>query len=222
MKRKISDKQKFFNSGISRFKNSDGFGKDYNSTARQSKRKTIPVRIEHGRLKNIKISDGFFGEGSRITTSSNRCVLFNILQNKFYIDFAGKNCLDLCCGSGVIGFEMMSLGAESCLFLDCDRKKLQSIDKALEKTKLNGKTLQCFLPKMPMFQEKFDIIFFDPPYSNDFCEDILELIKSQNLLNENGIIIVETKRDIEEKCLENFEVLQIRELKNGAKFWFLR
>lgn len=186
------------------------------------KQKTIPVRIEHGRLKNIKISDGFKGEGSRITTSANRCVLFNILQNKFYIDFNGKNCLDLCCGSGIIGFEMMSMGAKNCVFIDCDRKKLQSIDKSLQKTGLQGQTLQCFLPKMPLFREQFDIIFIDPPYENDFCEEALYELKRQDLLRENGIIIVEVKDDIEQKCLNNFKLLQIRELKNGAKFWFLR
>ena len=49
------------------------------------------VRIEHGNKKGVKICDGFCKEGSRITTSANRCVLFNVLRNKFYLNFNGLN-----------------------------------------------------------------------------------------------------------------------------------
>lgn len=182
---------------------------------------TIPVRIEHGRLKNIKISEGFKAEGSRITTSANRCVLFNILQNKFYIEFDGKSCLDLCCGSGIIGFELMSLGCKECAFIDCDKQKLTSINKSLINTGLIGQTYQCFLPKLPDFNQRFDFIFFDPPYENDFLESTLEQIIKQNLLAQNGILIVETTQNIDNFCAENFNILQIRELKNKAKFYFL-
>ena len=182
---------------------------------------TIPVRIEHWRLKNIKISEGFKAEGSRITTSANRCVLFNILQNKFYVEFTNQTCLDLCCGSGIIGFELMSLGCKECTFIDCDKQKLASIKTALIKTGLIGQTYQCFLPKLPDFNQQFDFIFFDPPYENDFLENTLEQIIKQNLLAQNGILIVETTQNIDNFCAETFNILQIRELKNKAKFYFL-
>ena len=50
--------------------------------------KNFAVRIEHGEKKGIKVSDGFFGEGSRITTSANRCVLFNVLTNSGELEIA--------------------------------------------------------------------------------------------------------------------------------------
>ena len=204
-------------------KNKTGFlpNNKTSKIALKQKIHTIPVRIEHGRLKNIKISDGFKAEGSRITTSANRCVLFNILQNKFYVDFTGKTCLDLCCGSGVVGFELLSLGCKECTFIDCDKQKLASINQSLIKTGLTGQTYQCFLPKLPDFNKQFDIIFFDPPYENDFLESTLEQIIKQNLLNKNGILIVETTQNIDNFCTKTFNILQIRELKNKAKFYFL-
>ena len=175
------------------------------------------IRIEHGEKKGVKVSDGFFSNGSRITTSANRCVLFNVLRNKLYLDFNGLNCADFCCGSGIVGFEFLSLGAKKCLFVDLDRKKLKNIELAIEKTKFNAETNYSCLPSF-FSDEQFDLIYFDPPYQNDFCQKTIDMIFDNNLLTKDGILVVETLHDIDTK---NYKVLDIKHLKNGAKFYFL-
>ena len=182
------------------------------------------IRIEHGNYKGIKISDGFRGEGSRITTSLNRCVLFNVLTNKFGIDFDGLNCADLCCGSGIVGFEMLSMGARSCVFVDSDRKKVQNVKNVLQKTRFHGFMEHVFLPNLPIFHDKLDIIFFDPPYDNNFCERTLANIVNSSMLADEGLIIVETKKPIAEDFVDalRLKTACIKELKNGARFYFLK
>ena len=181
------------------------------------------IRIEHGNFKGVKISDGFKGEGSRITTSFNRCVLFNVLTNKLGVDFDGLNCADFCCGSGIVGFEMLSMGARSCVFVDSDRKKVQNVKNVLQKTHFNGLAECAFLPNLPIFHDKLDVIFFDPPYENNFCERTLMNIVNSGLLADNGLIIVETKKTITDELIAalKLKTVCVKELKNGAKFYFL-
>ena len=181
------------------------------------------IRIEHGDFKGVKISDGFKGEGSRITTSFNRCVLFNVLTNKLGVDFDGLNCADFCCGSGIVGFEMLSMGARSCVFVDSDRKKVQNVKNVLQKTHFNGLAECAFLPNLPIFHDKLDVIFFDPPYENNFCERTLMNVVNSELLADNGLIIIETKKPIAEDLIANLQLktVCVKELKNGAKFYFL-
>ena len=180
--------------------------------------KTHIIRIEHGDKKGIKISDGFRSEGSRITTSTNRCVLFNVLMNKFHINFNNLLCADLCCGSGVVGFELLSLGCKECLFVDCDRQKLKNIDNVILKHNFKASTIYSYLPNLNI-NKQFDIIFFDPPYENDFVEDVIKMIDTNNLLAKNGVFIVETTQEI--KTLDNLKILYIKKLKNNAFFYFL-
>lgn len=175
------------------------------------------IRIEHGLFKGIKVSDGFSSEGSRITTSANRCVLFNVLRNKLYLDINNLNCLDLCCGSGVVGFEFLSLGAKKCMFVDCDRQKLKSISSVISKTGFSAEINYSYLPSF-FSNEQFDLIFFDPPYKNNFCEKTINMIYDNNLLTNNGVLVVETMIEIDVK---KYKILDIKNLKNGAKFYFL-
>ena len=202
------------------------------------------VRIEHGKMKGVKISNGFCQEGSRITTSANRCVLFNILQNSLHIDLTNMKCADLCCGSGIIGFEMLSLGAKECVFIDSDFKKISDINHAIQKYHFNGSCVQLYLSKHNLkyftnfFRENssFDLIFFDPPYENDFCQAVIDTIfdNDNNILSDNGILIIETKYNIEADDITpknigdktalnnvNYTIRCVKKLKNGASFYFL-
>ena len=176
------------------------------------------IRIERGCKKGVSIGKGFSALGSRITTSANRCVLFNILLNRFYVNFLNKKCLDLCCGSGIVGFEMLSLNASSCVFIDCDISKLKNIVIGNEKLTFDIQTIRSFLPNLSQNIGEFDIIFFDPPYQNDFCDKTIKFISINNILSKNGIFIIETMKDIDISC---FKLLYKKDLKNGAKFYFL-
>lgn len=177
------------------------------------------VRIERGLKKGVSVGNGFSYEGSRITTSANRAVLFNVLLNRFYIDFSRVSCADFCCGSGIIGFEMLSLGAKNCLFVDSDRKKLSNILSTINKLQFNAVTLCCCLPNFGLLNKQFDIIFFDPPYDNDFCDKTIKEFFERNLITENGYLVIETKKEINSY---KFKIAYIKNLKNSAKFVFLK
>lgn len=133
--------------------------------------------------------------------------LFNILQNKIEEAIV----LDLFSGSGAIGIEFLSRGAKKAYLCDISKQAVQMINKNLERTRLierasvyNMDYTDC-LENLKNIQ--FNIIFLDPPYKQDFATDAIKRICNMNLLQENGIIVIETdepKRD--KKILEEMDI----------------
>ena len=197
------------------------WGKKKRTQQNSQKNSKHIIRIERGVKKNMQIGLGFGFQGSRITTSANRSILFNILINRLYVNFNDLTCADLSCGSGIVGFEMLSSGAKKCFFLDCDKWKLKNILSANEKLNLNIETIYCFLPNVNGLPVDIDIIFFDPPYENDFCKATINEVFNKKILNKDGIMIVETKEELQSDDNKTFDVFHVKYLKNGAKFYFL-
>ena len=133
--------------------------------------------------------------------------LFNIIQNQV----EDAVVLDLFAGSGAIGIEFLSRGAEKVYFCDKSPKAVDMIKKNLDKTKLkdtatilNNDYIDC-IDKIKNI--KFDIIFLDPPYKENFSKQAIKKISESKLLKNEGIIIVETdepERDIKE--IENINI----------------
>ena len=133
--------------------------------------------------------------------------LFNIIQNQI----EDAIILDLFAGSGAIGIEFLSRGAEKAYFCDKSQKAINMVEKNLEKTKLKDKAtilnndyIDC-IDKIKNI--KFDIIFLDPPYKENFSKQAIKKISESKLLKNEGIIIVETdkpERDIKE--IENINI----------------
>ncbi len=133
--------------------------------------------------------------------------LFNIIQN----NIEDAIILDLFSGSGAIGIEFLSRGARKAYLCDKSKQAVQMIKKNLEKTRLQEKAIvynedynQCLKDLQNI---KFDIIFLDPPYKENFAADAVRKIDDMQLLQDDGIIVIETdepNRDIKE--LENTNV----------------
>ncbi len=129
--------------------------------------------------------------GVRPTGSKMRQALFNILGRKVH----DAEFLDLFAGSGLIGFEALSRGARS---LTCVEKNMVCM-RCLE---INAQRLG-FQNKIKMIRndfrkaianlsgQQFDIIFADPPYKSDFAYLVAELVAENNLLKNEGILVVE-------------------------------
>ena len=133
--------------------------------------------------------------------------LFNIINSKI----EDSTILDLFAGSGAIGIEFLSRGCKKAYFCDKSSKAVEMININLEKTKLaqnavvmNKDYIQCL---NSLKSQKIDIIFIDPPYKANIAVEAIKLFLSLKLLNEDGIIIVET--DELERELENFKKLDI-------------
>ena len=125
--------------------------------------------------------------------------LFNIIQN----DIEDTTVLDLFAGSGAIGIEFLSRRAKQVYFCDKSSKAVAMIEKNLEKTKLKEKAIvynKDYIDCINTVKNtKFDIIFLDPPYKEEFALDAIEKISNLQLLKDDGIIIIETdepERDI--------------------------
>ena len=125
--------------------------------------------------------------------------LFNIIQN----NIEDTTVLDLFAGSGAIGIEFLSRRAKQVYFCDKSSKAVAMIEKNLEKTKLKEKAIvynKDYIDCINAVKNtKFDIIFLDPPYKEEFALDAIEKISNLQLLKDDGIIIIETdepERDI--------------------------
>ncbi|OOG19079.1 16S rRNA (guanine(966)-N(2))-methyltransferase RsmD [Sphingobacterium sp. CZ-UAM] len=136
----------------------------------------------------------------RPTTDIAKEALFNILQNR--LEFDGLNCLDLFAGTGNISFELASRGVEHVDSVDLHFKCVQYIMDTVKKMKLE----QIKAKKADVFKfitsckSTYDLIFADPPYDIPKLPQLPKLILENNLLNDNGLLIVEhpSTRQMEE------------------------
>ncbi len=128
---------------------------------------------------------------ARPTTDFAKENLFNILAN--YIDFQDKNVLDLFAGTGSIGIEFISRGASRVTSVENNYKHFQFLKKITQKLDIDNiriikKDVFRFLEHS---NEKFDLIFADPPYQLEGIDKLPDLIFNNNLIEEKGILIIE-------------------------------
>ena len=144
----------------------------------------------------IKAPDG---SGTRPTTDKIREAMFSILFDKV----VDAKVLDIFAGTGAIGIESLSRGAKSAIFIDHNHICCDIIRENLDKTKLKSNaTVFCndSFRAMEMLSkkgEKFDIIFIDPPYFEGYFDKILGCISEKELLEDNGILVVEKHVTVE-------------------------
>ena len=154
------------------------------------------MRIISGTARGTKL---FTLEGleTRPTLDRVKEPLFSIIQNKIQ----DSNVLDLFAGSGALGIEALSRGANLCVFCDCSNRAINIIKQNLEKTRCKDKAIVIptdyisYLEKVRKDKFVFDIIFLNPPYDSDLIYLAVKKIKEINILNQDGIIIAETDND---------------------------
>ncbi|MFW5649071.1 MAG: 16S rRNA (guanine(966)-N(2))-methyltransferase RsmD [Candidatus Alkaliphilus sp. MAG34] len=130
---------------------------------------------------------------TRPTTDRVKESIFNIIQR----ELCGSVVIDLFAGSGGLGIEALSRNADKAYFIDSNKNSIQIIKENLNKTDLinNSKVIRADvlngIMKLSRHKIKAHIIFLDPPYSKGFIEPTLEAILSYNILQPDGIIVVE-------------------------------
>ncbi len=150
------------------------------------------------------------GMATRPTTDRIKETLFNIIA----FDLPECSFLDLFSGSGAIGIEALSRGAETAVFVEnaaeCQRvitKNLQHT-KQQDKAKLLKMDVLSALDRLAAEGQVFDIIFMDPPYASDLYGTVLEKIAEKGLLKQNGYIITERSSQISLPLPEGMVVLR--------------
>ena len=144
------------------------------------------------RGKRLQTPEGLH---TRPTTDRVKESVFNIIQ----WDIEGRRVLDLFGGSGQLGLEAVSRGAESCVIVDGDRSAQKAIEANIKNCRFEKR---CQLVKGDSFQflqrqrkNSYHLIFLDPPYGKGLIEDALVLIDKLHLKREDGIIVAETGAD---------------------------
>jgi len=177
------------------------------------------MRVIAGTKKGLPLKT-LEGNSTRPTNDRIKETLFNMIS----FDVPSSNFLDLFSGSGQIAIEALSRGAKCATLVESNPKAASIID---ENLKFTGFTESSLLIKNDVFSAlsgalikghaPYDIIFIDPPYKMEKEDEILSLIKSNELLAEDGIIIIEAdiSRDFSFAESNGFSINKIKKYKSN-------
>ena len=145
------------------------------------------VRIIGGDMRSRVISFPD-AEGLRPTPDRVRETLFNWLGQTLY----GRTCLDLFAGSGALGFEAASRGAERVVMVEKNPAVCRSLQENLKKLGCTNIFAHCQdgLEFASRDVQRYDVIFLDPPFQSECLPRLLEILPQH--LSENGVLYVES------------------------------
>ena len=147
------------------------------------------MRVISGSARGLKLLS-LNSLATRPTLDRVKEAMFSILTP--YL--ASASVLDLFAGSGALGIEALSRGADKAVFVDNSNAAMDIIKKNASSARVSAKasfalsSAEDYLKKSSL---KFDIVFLDPPYAAALYKPSLDLIASKALLNEGGVIVLE-------------------------------
>ena len=152
------------------------------------------MRIITGIARGTKLQT-LDGLETRPTAERVKEALFSMIQ--FEID--GKRVLDLFAGSGQLGLEALSRGAEKATFVDDNRDAVEIVKQNAKKTKLFEKSVVLNADYKSFIRgnagrERYDIVFLDPPYASGLIDDAIERIERAGLAAPGAYIVCESDR----------------------------
>ena len=147
------------------------------------------MRVITGTARGVRLKTPE-GLGTRPTTERVKEALFSAIQ----FEIEGRKVLDLFAGSGQLGIEALSRGAERAVFIDSGKAAVALIKENIRRAKLEQKATviqadyQSYLTRC---KDSFGVIFLDPPYAETFLENSLKKIVEFDILAPGGIIVTE-------------------------------
>lgn len=157
-----------------------------------SRRPAVPrqVRIIAGQWKRtpLPVPDV---EGLRPTPDRVRETVFNWLEHLQHRSWQGLHCLDLFAGTGALGFEAASRGAESVLLVESDPRAIQKLEATRDKLEATNVRIQRgdAAQLLTRQTQKYHLIFLDPPYSEQRLPALLP--RCRDLLAPGGLVYAE-------------------------------
>lgn len=151
------------------------------------------MRVITGTARGRRLRD-LPGMDTRPTTDKVKESIFNIVQ----FDIEGRKVLDLFAGTGQLGIEALSRGAEKCVFVDRSREAVKVIQENLKTTGFESQSRVAAgdaLSFLTSCREKFGLAFLDPPYASDLLDQALLKMSEIDIMTENGIIVCESALD---------------------------
>ncbi len=176
------------------------------------------MRVIAGTARRIQLTTPA-GMETRPTTDRIKETLFNMIQPRL----CDCRFLDLFSGSGAIGIEALSRGADSAVFVEAGDEAVRCIQKNLSNTKLDSMARVMKMDVLAAVRsladkgEAFDIVFMDPPYGKLWEQKVLEQIKSTPLIHDDTLIIFEASLDTDISYIENlgYQINKIKKYKTN-------
>lgn len=167
------------------------------------------------RLTNFPKSNLF--SALRPTTDRVRETIFNILEHGLVFDFRGARVLDLFCGTGALGFEALSRGAEIGCFIDSGKGSLRLVrnNKLILDANLEATIIEQDLTKLNQNDGlPYDLIFLDPPYGKRLGEHVLRLAIKKDWVSKDAVIVWEERNEVSPP--EEFQLIKTRSIGNSC------
>lgn len=178
------------------------------------------LRIISGDLKGRFISAPD-SKHTRPTTDRTRETIFNLLSNR--ISFDGINVLDLYAGSGALGFEMFSRGANSVFSVEKNFSVAKNLQKNLDELNA-GSAVKIFRTSAIQFvskcEEKFDLILADPPFFHYDIHEVVKVILGRKLIASDGLMMIERSIQTVEKDKLNFNCEPVKRIGDTLLYEF--
>ncbi|MDB9760512.1 16S rRNA (guanine(966)-N(2))-methyltransferase RsmD [Pelagibacteraceae bacterium] len=171
------------------------------------------MRIISGFLKGKKI-DFLKSTTTRPLRDFVRESTFNVIKhsNLVNVNLENAKVLDLYSGVGSFGIECISRGAKETTFVEKDREALTILKENIKILKIEKKT-NVFEKKTISFlsqlnkREKYEIIFFDPPFSENFFVNELKIIKKSNIFTKDHLIIIHREKKSEDDLSDVINII---------------
>jgi 16S rRNA (guanine966-N2)-methyltransferase len=143
--------------------------------------------------------------------------IFNIIKhsNLINISLENTNVLDLYSGVGSFGIECVSRGAKKVTFVENDDVALEVLKKNIEQLKIEKKS-KVYETKIISFlnrsnkNEKYEVIFFDPPFSENFYIEELKIIKNSNICKKKHIIIIHRENKSKDNLSSKMNIIMTK------------
>lgn len=184
------------------------------------------MRIVAGQYKGRPIQAPK-SDATRPTSDRARESLFNILMHAEWAPrLEGARVIDLFAGSGALGFEALSRGADFCLYVENAHAARGAIRNNIEtlglfgRTRLHRRSATDLGEKPAGVGPPFDLAFMDPPYRKDLIVPCLRVLRAGQWLAEDALIVAETAVD-ETPDFDGWELVSDRSI-GAAKVWFLK
>ncbi|MGF1758059.1 16S rRNA (guanine(966)-N(2))-methyltransferase RsmD [Photobacterium sagamiensis] len=161
----------------------------------QNNRREGFIRIISGRLRGRKLPVHDV-EGLRPTTDRVKETVFNWLAQDIY----QAKCLDLFAGSGSLGFEALSRGAENITMLELDKKAANQLQQNLATVgATNAEVINTdSLKYLAQPGTPYDVVFIDPPFRKDLIQNVVDLLEANNWLTPHAMIYIEAEKELGE------------------------
>lgn len=180
------------------------------------------MRIISGKFRGRKLAKSDHLKDLRPTSDRNREALFNILTfNKFGYEIVDSKIADLCCGTGAVGFEALSRGAQFVKFVDVNREHLALVKKNAEILDVveSIDLTCCDIKNLDECDQSYDLVFLDPPYERNY-ESIVNYLLDKNWIKPETLLVVETSKP-PMKSTRRIKVLDVRTY-GSTNFIFLK